>query len=370
MKEVKYNCFICGKPIKSDNFSVEHIILNGIGGKLRSKNLICKQCNNELGSNSDVALSESLSFYTDMLQVKKDRDNDHNQVMIDENGHEIIVEDAGNKLKLRRPYFNKEVLGGEKRYHIVVKNKEELRKYLAGQVRAGEITQEQMDEVMSKAKMTKQRPRLNIQTCVLEEAFPSIIKSAVDYYIECFHRTEDIKHLIPYLKGEKDCKEVLNLIVFDQLPYTDNPNEITHMIHLEGTAKTGVLYALMEYYSIYTYVVFLKENYSGPYINVTYCYDVINNVEVKRDFSLSVDRKWIADYKEYFEKKQNTLFAATEKRANRIMGIWQKKEREKLLGDIVNKAFAKHPDGCLITPEIYNQLVNDIIVGLEEYFVG
>lgn len=370
MKEVKYNCFICEEPIEGENVTVEHIILNGIGGKLRSKNLICKKCNNMLGSSSDVALSESLSFYTDMLQVKKDRDNDHNQVMIDENGHEIIVEDAGNKLKLRRPYFNKEVIGDEKRYHIVVKNKDELKKYLSGQVRAGEITQEQMDEVMSKAKMTKQRPKLNIQTCVPEEAFPSIVKSAVDYYIECFHRNEDIKHLIPYLKGEKDCKEILNLIVFDQLPYADNPNEITHMIHLEGSAKTGVLYALMEYYSIYTYVVFLKEDYSGVDVNVTYCYDVINNGEVKRDFSLSVDRKWIDDYKNSFESKSKELFEKTEKRANKILGIWQVKEREKLVSDIVNKAFGKHPEGCLITPEIYDQLVNDIIGGLEEYFVG
>lgn len=370
MKEVKYNCFICGKPIEGDNVTVEHIILNGIGGKLRSKNLICKKCNNELGSSSDVALSESLSFYTDMLLVKKDRNNDHNQVMTDEDGHDIIVEDAGNKLKLRRPYIDKEVIGDEKRYHIVVKNKDELRKYLAGQVKAGEITQEQMDEVMSKAKVTKQRPKLNTQTCVPEEAFPSVVKSAVDYYIECFHRNEDIKHLIPYLRGEKDCKDILNLVVFDQLPYEEKPIEITHMIHLEGSAKTGVLYAMIEYYSIYTYIVFLKEDYSGPDVNVTYSYDVVNNVEVERNFSLPVDRNWIADYKNSFGNRSKELFAKTEQRANKILGIWQEREREKLVGDIIDKAFGKHPEGCLITPEIYNQLVNDIVGGLEDYLIN
>ena len=159
-------------------------------------------------------------------------------------------------------------------------------------------------------------------------------------------------------------------MIFDQLPYAENPNEITHMIHLEGSSKTGVLYALMEYYSIYTYVVFLKENYSGADVNVTYCYDVINSVEVKRDFSLPVDRKWIDDYKNSFESKSKELFEKTEKRANKTLGIWQVKEREKLVSDIVNKAFGKHPEGCLITPEIYDQLVNDIIGGLEEYLIG
>ena len=370
MEEVNYNCFICDNPIEGDNVTVEHIILNGIGGKLRSKNLICKKCNNELGSGSDVALSESLSFYTDMLLVKKDRDNDHNQVMIDEDGHEIIVEKAGNKLILRRPYFHKEVKGNEKRYHIVVKNEEELRRYLAGQVKVGEMTQEQMDELLSKAKVKKQRPRLNKQTCVPEEAFPSIVKSAVEYYIECFHQNDNIKHLIPYLKGEKDCKDVLNLVILNQLPYAENPNEITHMIHLEGSAKNGALYALMEYYSLYTYVVFLKDNYTGPDVNVTYCYDVIKNLEVKRDFSLPVDRNWIAEYKSSFESRSKELFAKIEKRAEKILGIWQEKEIEKMVSGVVNKAFGKYPEGCMITPEIFKQLLKDITDGLEDYLVG
>ena len=158
-------------------------------------------------------------------------------------------------------------------------------------------------------------------------------------------------------------------MIFDQSPFTENPNEITHMIHLEGSAKTGVLYALMEYYSIYTYVVFLKEDYSGADVNITYCYDVINNVEVKRDFSLPVDRAWIVNYMKNFENSRKELFAKTENRANKILGICQERGREKLVSDIVNKAFAKHPEGCLITPTIYDQLVNDIVGGLEEYLI-
>lgn len=72
----QYKCYIYGKPLKGDNASLEHIVQNGIGGKLRSRTLLCKKCNGDLGSKSDKALSESLSFYTDMLQVKKDRDNE------------------------------------------------------------------------------------------------------------------------------------------------------------------------------------------------------------------------------------------------------------------------------------------------------
>ena len=367
--EETYYCYICGNPIKGKEVSVEHIILNGIGGKLRSKKLLCKTCNGNLGSGPDVALSESLSFYTDMLQVKKDRDNHHKQLMMDEDGHEVIVEKGGTKLELRRSYYDKQEVGNEKRYNITAKSEEDLQKYLAGQVKAGELTQAQMDEIMAKAKMTSHRPKLSTRTVIPKEAFPSIVKSAVNYYVACTRRIEDVKHLIPYIKGEKNCKDILNIVLFDKLPYEEKPEEITHMIHLEGNPKTGVLYALMEYYGVYTYVVFLKENYDGPELNVTYCYDVLHEKLVARDFSLPVDRNWIEDFKKDFSQTCKKRFAAVEGRANKIMGAWQDKDKQRIVKEIVEKAFKKYPEGCMITPEIAHEIEKDIAEGLAKYIV-
>ena len=36
-------CYICCEELTKDNDSVEHIIPNAIGGKLKSKELICKK---------------------------------------------------------------------------------------------------------------------------------------------------------------------------------------------------------------------------------------------------------------------------------------------------------------------------------------
>lgn len=105
------NCYMCGKPLESNQISDEHIILNGFGGRLRSKNLLCKECNSLLGEKSDSVLSESLYFFTDMLQVKKDRDNHHTLALKDEDRYEVVVAEGEVSLKLRRPYFSKEVCG-------------------------------------------------------------------------------------------------------------------------------------------------------------------------------------------------------------------------------------------------------------------
>lgn len=368
-KSEPYRCYICGEPLEGDNASLEHIVLNGIGGKLRSKTLLCKTCNGELGHKSDVALSESLSFYTDMLQVKKDRDNGHKQVMTDEDGHEIIVEDGGRKLKLRKPYYEKKEEGNEKVYNLTAINEEGLKDYLAGQVRAKELTQAQMDEVMAKAKMKPHRPRLSTRTAIPQEAFPSIVRSAVNYYIMKTRRYDDVKHLIPYIKGEKNCQEILNLVLFDTLPYEEKKDEITHMIHIEGNSKNGVLYAMLEYYGLYTYVVFLKEDYDGPELNLTYCYDVLHETEVKREFTLPIDRAWIEEYKNGFAKTSKERFAAAERRANKILDVWQEKDRERAVKDIVGKAFSKIPEGAMITPEMLDGIIADMAEGMAEYIV-
>lgn len=71
MDEIKYYCYICGDELTDTNNSDEHIILNSIGGHLHSKQLLCKKCNSKLGDTADAKLAEDLSFYTDMLKVKK-----------------------------------------------------------------------------------------------------------------------------------------------------------------------------------------------------------------------------------------------------------------------------------------------------------
>ena len=89
MDEIKYYCYICDEELTDTNNSDEHIILNSIGGHLHSKQLLCKRCNSKLGDTADAKLAEDLSFYTDMLKVKKVRKNPHKQIMLDDEGREV-----------------------------------------------------------------------------------------------------------------------------------------------------------------------------------------------------------------------------------------------------------------------------------------
>lgn len=95
----KYYCYICDNELTEENQSDEHIILNAIGGHLHSHIVLCKKCNSELGEKADSKLAEDLSFYTDMLQVKKNRQKNHKRIMLDKDGHGVVVKDAGRCLE-------------------------------------------------------------------------------------------------------------------------------------------------------------------------------------------------------------------------------------------------------------------------------
>lgn len=365
MEEKKYYCYICGKELTDENKSNEHIILNAIGGQLHSYTLLCKECNSQLGEMFDAKLAEDLSFYTDMLGVKKNRQNSHNQIMKDEYGHDIIVDDGGKTLKLRHPYVEKEVCEDKTHLNITARNLDELKGLLKGLTKDNILTEEQCSEIIKKAKVTKHNPTLKITSTISEFAFPSIIKSAVNFYIERYHDNSSIEHLIPYIKGEKDSKEVLYLHHFKELPYNVNKEQVTHMIHIEGHDGTGLLYAMMEYYGIFIYIVVLNADYHGDSVNCTYAYDVISSAEIRRDFSLLLTMDELEKFRNQPHDEYITYLPYVKQRADNVLRIWEERQDHEELKETINKVLGKYPEGCIITEDIVKELENEFLKYIE-----
>ena len=365
MEEKKYYCYICGKEITAENRTDEHIILNAIGGHLRSYTIICRDCNTRMGETADAKLAEDLSFFTDMLKVRKNRQNRHNQVMTDDEGHEIIVDDGGRSLKLRRPYSVLDTKDGVTNVHIAARNEKELQGILSGYVQRGELTQAHMDEIMGKAKMEDHQPVLSKSNSISTEAFPSIIKSAANFYVDKTHDIARAQHLVPYIEGKADCKDVLYLHHFKTLPYKKERLQVTHMIHIEGSKDTGLLYAMMEYYSIYVYMVVIDNNYAGEDINMTYTWDVVAGQEVERDFRLPMTMKDLEDFRNQPHSQYVSFLPFVQKRADEVMAVWERANDHEDLHDAIEKAFSRFPEGCRLEPEMIAQVEQDVM----DYFI-
>lgn len=70
-------CYLCGK--KLCNEKPEHIIPNAFGGHLKSRNILCSNCNNKL-SDIDRKLCSDLELLTNFISPK--RENNKNTIPI------------------------------------------------------------------------------------------------------------------------------------------------------------------------------------------------------------------------------------------------------------------------------------------------
>lgn len=355
------NCYKCNDPLEGKRITEEHIVLNAIGGRLKSTELICKTCNGKFGEGPDKALARDLQPLSTMLGIKRERGDNKPLLMQDKSGKEFRVGEPGVNPQLQRPYIRiKELENGGKGVNIVAKDMEQLRSILQGQLKAGNLTQADVDKILEKASTqeNEHRPTLHKTISISPEAFPSIIKSAVNYYVHITDDAATIKPVIPYITGEKEPTEILTIITPDTLPYPEASDGVTHMIHVEGSGQTGLLYCMMEYFGIYHYLVMLSDSYSGPDVNSTYCYDVLNDRQVKRDFSWPLDAEGFSQQKEEFQR--NPGFEAVQARFNHFMSHWEAKESGAHIQRIIQEVFKNHPGETVLTPEILNELATRI----------
>lgn len=140
------------------------------------------------------------------------------------------------------------------------------------------------------------------------------------------------------------------------------------MIHLEGHKETKLLYAMMEYYGIYVYIVVLNQNYQGPDINKTYAYDVIEGKKIERNFALTLTLKDLTDFRDLPNEEYLGYLPYIKNRADNVMKIWEQRNDADAVNSIINEVFGKYPDGTLITGEMINEVSEKVSQYLVEKF--
>ena len=354
-------CYNCNNPLTESNITEEHIILNAIGGKLKSKELICRKCNSKFGDRSDKALAKALQPLSTLLDINRNRGRNPSFIMRDRESTEFRIDGPGSIPILHRPYIDIKNEEDKKNVKITVKNIDELKKILQGKIKSGELNQAQVDSIIEKAEkqIKEHHPELQFTISIPQEAFPSIIKSAVNFYIFLTGDNTRIKPIIPYLKEEKDPTDILCIITPEFLPYVEDSKQITHMLHIEGSARTGLLYCMLEYFSVYHYLVQISDSYEGPDINETYCYDVISDRTVQRKFSWEIDKAEFNNQREQY--RNNPCYTAVTKRFEHLMSHYRDKDRNAHIENIIQDVFRQHPGETVFTPQICDELTERII---------
>lgn len=340
------NCYMCGAELENNNSAEEHIILNAIGGVLKSRNLICKQCNSNFGDEIDSRLAKQLQPFSVLMNVERDRGKTPPIEAIRSSNNEKILVYPGGKPGSVKPEVCFYEENGQKRYHVVARNKNEMdqiykgikRKYPSATIiDTGEVV-ENVNE------------KLTIEYNLGGEALESVCKTAIGYYLHINGKQEHIQSFIDRFK-KHDILGLCNFCYTEEICIDKSEDGIFHSITIVGDSQQKLLYAYIEFFNYYHVFVLLNDCYIGRNFRDVYCYNLIQKRESEAFFDACVTRemvfdilaKALPDYGKPLVRELQSTVRQIEAR-NSINKVWK---------EIVSEYQEKHPDG--IPAEVFTK---------------
>lgn len=325
--------------MRRNNSSVEHVIINACGGKLKSANLLCSSCNSIFGEKFDKELAKTTNDLANLLLVKRERGEPQKIKGLSEDGQEEYYLEFGGDISITKPTIdlididNKEI--EKRRINVKAPNPKILAQTLKGLKRKYPTLN--IEKALEKA-TTNDKPfneAIGIKSSIGgQEVFKSVLKTAINFYMLNDGHRNEIKHLFPYLENKSDMDVVW-------MHYPDNPiyksieNEITHVLKLVGSQKEKILYAYVELFNVHCFIVKLNADYSGKAIDADYVFNVHTYQVTKNVTNLQLDRGKLLDL---FINKDAKPFVNVQKRYQRVLGISQILQHKNHINKIISKA--------------------------------
>lgn len=362
-------CYLCGTEITNENKSIEHIILNSIGGRLKSSKLICKSCNSKFGNTFDSELAKQLEFFANYLDIKREEGEVQDVEMVRESTGEKYRVNSKGIPKLAKPTVQKIDNGTTTEIKIKARNIKELKQILEGYKRKNPSLN--IEELLKNAHPVKEHISEPLQMTLTvggEESMPAILKMAINYYIEKTNDTVSLQDAISDLKNNST-KRVEPILMSNSL-FERNKYEITHSIFLNGSSKEKKLYAVIEFYSVIQFIIKLSDHYVGSDIQDLYVYDVLERKELKKELSYIPSYDFIFSFD--FTTSQRD-YRILKNKMERFMQIGAKRKNDSFISEAIektlNNTFKKLPKGHLITEEDTNKFVDELMRNITPLFI-
>lgn len=284
-------CYICGEKLTKDNTSVEHIIPNAIGGKLKSKELICKKCNSKLGDSMDNELAKQLEFFSNHLNIDRERGKPNDIIFTEkETNMEYRRKANGEFLPKNDLEVKKEIMDdGKIRFYISSTNKKTVLKKVEEISKKYEITNE---DIENRLKHTNHN--LNEMYTPLTFGGKNIqlalYKIAINFFIYSGGDIKHIEHLINCLRqNNTDNTNGYSKQISTKNTDSIKENAIPHIIYVEGNSEEHTLYAYIEFFGTIQFLILLNNNYDGVNVKYIYYYDFISKNKIDISFDLALD---------------------------------------------------------------------------------
>lgn len=290
-------CAICRCNLTKDRDSVEHVIPNAIGGRLKVRGFLCIGCNGKTGAKWDAVLTKQLNALCVLLGVEREHGEVPDEPIEQASGRELLLQ-ADGMMKLRHPIVEmprQPPVRGEtlnvkvqarslKEVNRITKELEAHYAQMGGRLENVTIDDSYTYDI---------EPTTFEMSVGGEGASLSIVKTALAFAHHCGVRWQDCEQAQKSFAGEiEPCfgyySQPEDVIVRDR----QSP---CHYLILRGCPESALLLCYVELFSVYGMIVCLSTDYTGKDITHSYGIDPTTGevLDVRMDFdfgSISIDK--------------------------------------------------------------------------------
>lgn len=285
-------CIFCNELLNDKNHSVEHIIPNVFGGKIKSNEILCKKCNNSMGGSIDANLAKNFEFFTFLIKPKTERPtNGKIEGRIED--IKVFLHNEGKTITKYQPKITKNTDGktqisikgyitNDKDLEVMYK---QILKTTNGVSKDKKYT---LDEVKNMCKTTTVKHPLTLinPNFVLKDFILGYLKILLGF---CVYKDKIDQVEILELFKNKDSERLEKYTSFCNLSFLHN-GRLCHQIFLIGDNSIQKMYGIVSLYSVIPMVFVLNTNYKGKSFIEQYVYDILNQKEIfEKNYCINFD---------------------------------------------------------------------------------
>lgn len=348
-------CFMCGLELTESNKTTEHILLNAIGGTLKSDKLICEKCNSLFGEKMDKSLFQQLHPFALLLNISRNRGKTQPLIATRSNGEKIRIYPDG-KLEAISPTVQFIEDDGKKRFEILARDAKESKKIFdnikkkypsATLISTNEKT-EYIDE------------KITFSYDFGGDALLSICKTAICYYLHIGQNQEFIQDFINKFK-ERNIIDFCNFCYLDKNLLEKEADGIYHSIAIVGDSDERILYAYVELFNFYKVIILLNNNYVGEKIINVYSYNLLKRKQSNSNLHMHITRSNIEEILKKNESEYRALYLKELNTA--VRDIQEIKAIDKIIKKVLNDFSSVNPDDLpidIFSKELAKRVVQEI----------
>ncbi len=271
-------CAFCNAELAGQNRSKEHVIPNSIGGRLKTSDFICVECNSTRGESWDSELAKQLNWFSLSLGITRERGLPPGQLINTVDGRQYTLLPDGSFSP--KSSYSEESVDGKKKISIVAKSISEAKKRLNGVVR--KHPNFDLEKALSELKIdtTYMDSPLTVELSLGgEKSGRSLVKTALAFASHCGVSHSEFGQAIAYLLDIHSAPPYGHAYLSD-LVINRKKETIFHCVSLKSDSNKKRLWSYIEYFGLFRIIILINDNYTGTEIDEIYAINPITGEEI------------------------------------------------------------------------------------------